>query len=284
MGKTTAVLEDPAVRHMQVVILAGGVGSRLAEETQIRPKPMVEIGGQPILWHIMQIYAHQGFKNFIIALGYKGEYIKRYMFDRSTLDGDLVVSFKDCTVTRNGRGLSPHPRIDVDWTVVLAETGAETLTGGRIKRIAPLVTDTFMVTWGDGVADIDLHQLLAFHRAHGRLATVTAVRPPARFGKLELVGDQVTNFSEKVQLDEGWINGAFFVLEPGIFDYIDGDATQWEREPLERLAHDGQLMAYRHESFWQCMDTLRDKVLLERLWQEGRAPWKIWDSDGQTAS
>jgi glucose-1-phosphate cytidylyltransferase len=254
---------------MKVAILAGGLGSRIQEETEIKPKPMVEIGGRPILWHIMKIYAHQGFTDFVIALGYRGESIKRYMVDYAALHSDLTVSLKDgAVVTRNGQ---PE-----DWTVELIDTGQDTATGGRIKRLAPYVGDgTFMLTWGDGVADIDLGRLLEFHRSHGKLATLTAVRPPARFGHLELRDDAVAEFSEKPQIGEGWINGAFFVLEPGVFNYVDGDDTQWEREPLERLAADGQLMAYRHESFWQCMDTLRDRKLLEELWANG-APWRVW--------
>jgi glucose-1-phosphate cytidylyltransferase len=255
---------------MKVGILAGGVGSRLAEETQVKPKPMVEIGGQPILWHIMMHYAHYGFKEFVIALGYKGEVIKKYMVDYCSLNSNLTVNLQTGQVRI-------HNGYKTDWKVELVDTGIPTLTGGRIKRLAPyLGNGTFMLTWGDGVSDVNLHDLLAFHRSHGKLATLTAVRPPARFGHIELQGDQVAEFSEKPQTREGWINGAFFVLEPGVFDYIDGDDTQWEREPLEQLAKDGQLMAYRHTSFWQCMDTLRDKVLLEELWQSGNAPWNIW--------
>jgi glucose-1-phosphate cytidylyltransferase len=255
---------------MKVGILAGGVGSRLAEETQVKPKPMVEIGGRPILWHIMMHYAHYGFKEFVIALGYKGEVIKKYMVDYCSLQSNLTVNLRDGQV-------KIHKDYKTDWTVELVDTGMPTMTGGRIKRLAPyLGSGTFMLTWGDGVSDVNLHDLLAFHRSHGKLATLTAARPPARFGHIELDGDKVTVFSEKPQTRAGWINGAFFVLEPGVFDYIDGDDTQWEKEPLERLAKEGQLMAYRHASFWQCMDTLRDKVLLEELWQSGNAPWKIW--------
>ncbi len=259
---------------MKVAILAGGVGTRLAEETELKPKPMVEIGGRPILWHIMKHYAHYGFRAFVIALGYKGEVIKKYMVDYARMNSDLTVNLRTGQVRVNG-GVKP------DWTVELVETGIPTLTGGRIKRLARyLGNETFMLTWGDGVSDVDLRRLLAFHRSHGKLATLTAVRPPARFGHLDLDEDRVMEFSEKPQTREGWISGAFFVLEPGVMDYIDGDDTQWEREPLERLARDGQLMAYRHTSFWQCMDTLRDKVLLNELWQTGRAPWKVWADDG----
>lgn len=256
---------------MKVAILAGGVGTRLVEETDVKPKPMVEIGGRPILWHIMMHYSHYGFNEFVIALGYKGEVIKKYMVDYCSLNSDLMVRLKTGEMKRSN-GNTP------DWTVELVDTGIATLTGGRIKRLAPYIgEETFMLTWGDGVADVDLRALLAFHRSHGKLATLTAVRPPARFGHLVFNGDQVTQFTEKPQTSEGWINGAFFVLEPGVFDYIDGDDTQWEREPLERLAKDGQLIAFRHTSFWQCMDTLRDKRLLEDLWQQGNAPWRIWE-------
>ncbi|ABQ90762.1 glucose-1-phosphate cytidylyltransferase [Roseiflexus sp. RS-1] len=256
---------------MKVAILAGGVGSRLSEETEVKPKPMVEIGGRPILWHIMMHYSCYGFKDFVIALGYKGEVIKKYMVDYCSLNSNLKVNLRSGVVEMNG-GYRP------DWNVELIDTGIPTNTGGRIKRLAPyLGNETFMLTWGDGVSDVNLHALLAFHRSHGKLATLTAVRPPARFGHLELDGDRITEFNEKPQTGEGWINGAFFVLEPAVFDYIDGDDTAWEREPLQRLAREGQLMAYKHTSFWQCMDTLRDKKLLESLWQTGKAPWKIWE-------
>lgn len=256
---------------MKVGILAGGQGSRLAEETVIKPKPMVEIGGRPILWHIMSHYAHYGFDEFVVALGYKGEMIKRYMVDYCAVSGDLTVDL------RRGH-VEVHEGKRPEWKVELIDTGQETLTGGRIKRLAPYVNnETFMLTWGDGVSDVDLAGLLDFHRSHGKLATLTAVRPPARYGRLTLDSGRVALFEEKPQLGEGWINGAFFVLEPGVFDYIEGDDTQWEKEPLERLAADGELMAYRHTSFWQCMDTLREKHLLETLWETGRAPWKVWD-------
>jgi glucose-1-phosphate cytidylyltransferase len=263
---------------MKVAILAGGVGSRLAEETEIRPKPMVEIGGKPILWHIMMHYSYYGFKDFVIALGYKGEAIKKYMIDYCSLSRDLTVSMRTGKIETKGDALS-------DWTVELIDTGMNTQTGGRIKRLAPyLGNQTFMLTWGDGVSDVDLSELLAFHRRHGKLATLTAVRPTARFGHLEMDGDQVVEFSEKPQTKEGWINGAFFVLEPEVFDYVDGDATHWEKEPLERLAQEGQLMAYRHTSFWQCMDTLREKKHLESLWESGKAPWKIWEETHASTS
>lgn len=255
---------------MKVGILAGGLGTRLAEETEVKPKPMVEIGGQPILWHILMHYSRYGYQEFVIALGYKGEYIKRWMRELASLHSNMTVRTGNGTVTL-------HDRHQQDWTVDLVDTGQDTATGGRIKRLKDWLGDeTFMLTWGDGVSNIDLDALLRFHRSHGRLATLTAVRPPARFGHLELDGDRIVEFTEKPQTSEGWINGAFFVLEPGVFDYVDGDAIQWEREPLERLAADGQLMAYRHESFWQCMDTIRDKKLLEKLWAEGMAPWKTW--------
>jgi glucose-1-phosphate cytidylyltransferase len=257
---------------MKVGILAGGLGSRLAEETDVRPKPMVEIGAMPVLWHIMKMYEHYGMKDFVVALGYKGEYIKRYMVDYCSLSGDLTVQLNTGNVLSRG---SSAP----EWQVDLIDTGQKTNTGGRIKRIAPAMGDeTFMLTWGDGVSDINLAELLKFHRSHGKLLTLTAVRPPARFGALEITADgQVTRFQEKPQIGEGWINGAFFVCEPGIADYIEGDATLFEKEPLENLAADGELMAYQHTGFWQCMDTMRDKVLLNTLWESGKAPWKTWD-------
>ncbi|MDN3512452.1 MAG: glucose-1-phosphate cytidylyltransferase [Candidatus Jettenia sp.] len=256
---------------MKVAILAGGVGTRLVEETEIKPKPMVEIGGRPILWHIMMHYSWYGFNHFVIALGYKGEVIKKYIVDYCSLNSNLTVNLKDGNVRI-------HNNVKTEWIVDLVDTGVATLTGGRIKRLAPyLENETFMLTWGDGVSDVNLHELLQFHRSHGKYATLTAVRPAARFGHLSLQGNEVVEFSEKPQTSEGWINGAFFVLEPEIFNYIDGDNSQWERKPMETLAKDGQLIAYRHTSFWQCMDTLRDKRLLESLWQGGNAPWKIWE-------
>ena len=259
---------------MKIGILAGGLGTRLAEETAIKPKPMVEIGNQPIMWHIMKYYAHFHLTDFTVALGYRGEYIKRWLVDYASLTANVSVSVRDGKVHWH----EPETERE-DWNVSLVETGLETNTGGRIKRLQPWIgtEGTFMLTWGDGVADVDLNALLAFHKSHGKLATLTAVRPPARFGHIEMDGDRITEFSEKPQTGEGWINGAFFVLEPGIFDYIEGDSTQFEKEPLEELAKDGQLMAYKHSGFWQCMDTIRDRKLLQSLWDSGNAPWKVWE-------
>ena len=256
---------------MKVVILAGGMGTRLAEETDIIPKPMVEIGGKPILWHIMKHYAYFGFNEFIIALGYKQELIKDFFMKYHYLSNSFTVNTKSGEITE-------HSKMKDEWIVHLVDTGLETITGGRIKRLAKWLADeTFMMTYGDGVSNVNLKDLLRFHRSHGKLATVTAVRPPARFGGLLFEADRVTEFTEKPQIGEGWINGGFFVLEPGVLDYIEGDATHWEREPLERLAKEGQLMAYHHDSFWQCVDTLRDLRLLHKLWDEGKATWKLWE-------
>jgi glucose-1-phosphate cytidylyltransferase len=255
---------------MKVVILAGGMGTRLAEETDIKPKPMVEIGGRPILWHIMQHYSAYGYNEFVICLGYKGEYIKRYMLDYAKLTSDLTVKIRSGDVMRHGGG----PKCD--WTVDLVDTGLQTATGGRIKRVRQYIgNQTFMLTYGDGVSDVNIHKLLEFHRKHGKLVTLTAVRPPARFGHMHFEGDLITQFSEKPQTESGWINGGFFVMEPAIFDLIGGDDTWLERETLEILASRKQLCAYKHEGFWQCMDTLRDKRLLEDLWAKGQAPWKV---------
>lgn len=256
---------------MKVGILAGGLGSRLAEETTVKPKPMVEIGNQPILWHIMKYYESFGYTDFTIALGYKGEYIKRWMVEYSSLANDLTVQLAKGEVVRHDHDVE-------DWSVSLVDTGMSTATGGRIKRLAPHLGDgTFMLTWGDGVSTVDLDALLDFHRSHGKHVTLTAVRPPARFGHLEIEGGAVTEFSEKPQIGEGWINGAFFVCEPEVFEYIAGDDTQFEREPLERLAKDGQLMAHQHPGFWQCMDTIRDRKYLQELWDRDNAPWKVWN-------
>lgn len=255
---------------MKVVILAGGLGTRLSEETEIKPKPMVEIGHQPILWHIMKLYGHHGFDEFLVALGYRGDVIKQYFLDYHRLSGNMTVDLAT-------GGVRSYDQQHEAWRVHLMDTGAETNTGGRVKRLGPLLRDgTFMLTYGDGVCDVDLTALLAFHRAHGRLATLTAVRPPARFGGLVFEGDQVTCFSEKPQIGEGWINGGFMVLEPGVLEYLEDDATSLEAHALERLAAEGQLMAYKHDGFWQCMDTLRDKRLLLSLWEAGNPAWKVW--------
>ncbi len=253
---------------MKVILLAGGFGTRLAEYTNVIPKPMVPIGGKPILWHIMQRYARFGHKDFIVALGYKAEVIKEYFLTYRSLNADFSVDL----ATGN---ILPMQQDSVDWRVTLVETGETSMTGGRVKRLQKLIGDeTSMVTYGDGLADIDIDELLAFHREHGKLVTVTAVRPQARFGELHLDGDKVIKFKEKPQLQEGWINGGFFVIEPGFFDFISGDDAMLEREPMERAAELGELMAYRHEGFWQCMDTKRDHELMEKLWQSG-APWRI---------
>jgi glucose-1-phosphate cytidylyltransferase len=256
---------------MRVAILAGGQGTRMAPETDLRPKPMVEIGGRPLLWHIMRHYSVYGHHDFLIALGFRGDVIKRYVTDCVALEGDLTVDFK------TGE-LLPLARAPLPWRVSLVETGLGTETGARLLRLAPFLGDrAFMLTYGDGVADVDLDALLAFHRSHGRLATLTAVHPPARFGHLEFADDRVARFGEKPQLAEGWINGGFFVLEPGVLDWIPGgDSVSFERDVMPRLAEAGELFAYRHGSFWQCMDTLRDARLLETLWDGGSAPWKTW--------
>jgi len=263
---------------MKVAILAGGVGSRLSEETEVKPKPMVEVGGKPIIWHIMMYYSQFGFNDFVIALGYKGEVIKKYFVDYCSLNSNLSVCFKTGTIRSTQRQAN-------NWSVELIDTGTQTQTGGRIKRLEQFIgNETFMLTWGDGVSNVALDKLLAFHQSHKKLATLTAVRPTARFGHLDTDGDRVVEFSEKPQTREGWINGAFFVLEPGIFKYIDGDLTHWEKEPMEQLARDKELMAYRHTDFWQCMDTLREKKLLESMWESGKAPWKIWKEEHESIS
>jgi len=235
---------------MKAIVLAGGRGTRISEESMIRPKPLVEVGGKPLLWHILNIYSAHGFKEFLIACGYKGEMIKEYFHN-----------FQNAG----------------DWKVGVIDTGLDAMTGGRMLKLkAWIKNETFLMTYGDGVADVDLQALLKFHKAHGKLATVTAVHPPARFGELHLDGNLVYKFSEKPQTHEGWINGGFFVLEPEVLNYIADDETSFEREPMERLARDQQLMAFRHESFWQPVDTLREKELLDHLWESGNAPWKIW--------
>jgi len=255
---------------LQTVILCGGLGTRLSEETQIKPKPMVEIGGYPILWHIMKIYSAHGFNDFVLALGYKGEIIKDYFLNYCDRRSDLMVDLKTDRVERTNS-------ITEDWIVHMLDTGSETMTGGRLHRLERYLSPdgTFMLTYGDGVANIDIKALLAFHRANGKLATVTAVRPTARFGTMVFEEDRVIEFKEKPQTGEGWINGGFFVFEPGVFDYLSGDETVLEGEPLERLAANGELMAYRHHGFWQPMDTLRDKQNLEAMCASEHAPWKI---------
>jgi glucose-1-phosphate cytidylyltransferase len=254
---------------MKVVILAGGLGSRLSEETETKPKPMVEIGGKPMLWHIMQYYARYGFNDFVVALGYRGDVIKRYMVEYCRLTDDLTVKMQSGDVLRH-RGADK-----CDWTVELVDTGLQTQTGGRLKRLAPYLRNgTFMMTYGDGVSDVNIHNLIAFHRKQGKTATLTAVRPPARFGHMRFEGDRVTEFTkEKAQTESGWINGGFFVLEPKIFDLIRDDSTAFEREPLEACAARDELVAYKHDKFWQCMDTLRDRHLLDDLCKSGKAPW-----------
>ncbi len=255
---------------MKTVILAGGLGTRLAEETEVKPKPMVEVGGRPILWHIMKHYAHFGFKEFLIALGYKGEVIKRYFIDYYSLNSNLTVNLSNGQISVKSREIE-------DWLVHLIDSGLSTLTGGRVKRLEPWLKDeTFMVTYGDGVSNIDLDELVQFHKTQGKIATITAVRPPARFGGLVFNGDAVMNFTEKPQIGEGWINGGYLVLEPKIFNYLESDNSSLEVHLLEKLAEDGQLSAYRHEGFWQCMDTLRDVRTLEELWRGGNPPWRLW--------
>jgi len=255
---------------MKVVLLAGGFGTRLSEETEVKPKPMVEIGGHPMIAHIMNIYAASGFNDFVVALGYKGETIKEYFMNFHPHTSDLSIHLA------TGK-IDYHTNNAPNWTVTLVDTGLKTQTGGRIRRLRPRLGEkTFMLTYGDGVGNIDLKRLLAFHKAHGKLATVTAVRPPSRFGSLVLEDDRVPVFQEKPQIESGWINGGFFVLEPGVFDYIHDDSMPWESEPLHNIALDGHLMAYRHEDFWQPMDTLKEKRVLEALWDSGKAPWKVW--------
>jgi glucose-1-phosphate cytidylyltransferase len=251
---------------MKVVILAGGFGTRLSEYTESIPKPMVSVGGRPMLWHIMKTYSSFGHKDFYIALGYKAEVIKEYFLHYRSLNADFTVDLSTGDV-------DPHQIDDIDWRVTLVNTGLETMTGGRIKRLKSFIGDEpFMLTYGDGVADIDINRLLKFHKSHGKMVTLTSVRPSARFGDLEFDGDRISNFQEKPQLHEGWVNGGYFVCEPNIFDLIDDDTQMFEREPLERVVKAGELMAYKHRGFWHCMDTKRDHDLLESMWELG-APW-----------
>ena len=256
---------------MKAVILAGGLGTRITEETSVRPKPMVEIGGKPILWHIMKIYSRYGIDDFIICLGYKGYVIKEYFANYYLHMGDVTFDMKD-------NRMEVHQSSAEPWRVTLIDTGDETLTGGRLRRVLPYVGDEdFCLTYGDGVADLDVAALLEAHRAHGTLATVTAVQPPGRFGALDFDRDLITGFAEKPVGDGGWINGGFFVLSPKVGELLEGDDTAWERGPMERLAADGQLAAYRHTGFWQPVDTLRDLHTLQELWRSGQAPWRVWD-------
>jgi glucose-1-phosphate cytidylyltransferase len=256
---------------MKAVILAGGFGTRLSEETTVRPKPMIEVGGKPILWHILNSYAAHGINEFIIAVGYKAEVIKTYFLNFYAINNDITVDLSTGeTVIHDGN----QPR----WKIHVVDTGLATQTGGRLKRLRSWLEteDAFMLTYGDGVADIDINRLLEYHKSHGKLATVTTVRSPARFGRIAFDGNHITQFYEKPDAGEGWINGGYFVLSPRVIDYIEDDATIWERGPIEGLARDGQLMGYRHYGFWSCMDTLKEKNFLEELWNSGKAPWKFW--------
>jgi len=255
---------------MKAVILAGGLGSRISEETYLKPKPMVEVGAMPILWHIMKIYSAHGIHDFIICLGYKGYVIKEYF-------ANYFLHMSDVTFDMARNEMTVHERFAEPWKVTLVDTGEATMTGGRLQRVQPYLDDeTFCFTYGDGLGDVDIKQLIEFHRGQGKLATVTAVQPPGRFGSLVLEQDRVSGFQEKPRGDGNWINGGFFVLEPAVLGYLGDDATVWEQEPLEKLAGDNQLAAYKHHGFWQPMDTLRDKNQLEELWASGRAPWKVW--------
>lgn len=257
---------------MKVVLLAGGMGTRLSEETDVRPKPMVEIGGKPILWHIMKIYSHFGFNDFIICLGYKGYYIKEYFYHYYLHNSDVTFDFSRQSPDRIVHNTNAEP-----WSVTLVDTGLETMTGGRLKRIKDYIgNETFMMTYGDGVANIDIKSLVDHHKKTGRKATLTAVLPTARFGALEIDGDRIKSFKEKPQGDGSWINGGFFVLEPSVIDLIKDDTISWEREPLELLSSSNELTAYKHNGFWKPMDTLRDKIDLNTMWDSGRAPWKLW--------
>jgi len=255
---------------MKAVILAGGLGTRISEESHLRPKPMVEIGGKPILWHIMKMYSHHGINDFVICLGYKGYIIKEYF-------SNYFLHMSDVTFCMQENSVEIHQKYAEPWKVTLVDTGENTMTGGRLKRVESYIRDaTFCFTYGDGVSDLDIRRLISFHTRSGRLATVTAIQPPGRYGALQMDGDAVNSFQEKPAGDGAWINGGFFVLEPGVLEYIKDDSTAWEAEPLQRLAVDGQLAAYQHQGFWQAMDTLREKNQLEQLWSSGKAPWKMW--------
>jgi glucose-1-phosphate cytidylyltransferase len=256
---------------MKAVILAGGLGTRISEETHLKPKPMIEIGGKPILWHIMKLYSAHGINDFIVCCGYKGYVIKEYF-------ANYFLHMSDVTFDMRNNEMEVHQKKAEPWRVTLVDTGEDTMTGGRLKRVQDYIKDeeAFCFTYGDGVADVDVTRLVAFHKAHGKLATVTAVQPPGRYGALSMEQDQVLGFIEKPKGDGGWINGGFFVLSPECLKYIDGDQSSWEGAPLTQLARDGQLMAFKHAGFWQPMDTLREKNMLEDLWQSGKAPWRVW--------
>ncbi len=254
---------------MKAVILAGGLGTRISEESNLRPKPMVEIGGKPILWHIMKIYAAHGINEFVICCGYKGYMIKEYF-------ANYFLHMSDVTFDMANNSVQVHHKKAEPWKVTLVDTGEHTQTGGRLRRVGEYIDGPFCMTYGDGVGNVDISKLVDFHHSHGKLATMTAVRPPARFGAIQADGTQINSFLEKPVGDGGWINGGFFVLEPGVLDLIEGDETLWERQPLESLASQGQLHAHFHDGFWQPMDTLRDKTQLEELWQSRQAPWKVW--------
>jgi len=255
---------------MKAVILAGGLGTRITEETSVRPKPMIELGGKPVLWHIMKLYSFHGINDFIICLGYKGYMIKEYF-------ANYFLHMSDVTFDMSNNKMEVHQNSAEPWTVTLVDTGDETMTGGRLRRVSAYIGEQdFCFTYGDGLSNVDVGKLTEFHRSNGSLATVTAVQPPGRFGSLDLKQNKIVGFKEKPQGDGAWVNGGFFVLSPRVLDYIADDRTVWERGPIERLAQEGQLSAYNHEGFWQPMDTLRDKIHLEELWNSGNAPWKVW--------
>lgn len=258
---------------MKVVLLAGGFGTRISEESQFKPKPMISIGGMPILWHIMKEYATYGYDDFIVCAGYKQEYIKEYFSNYYLHNSNITFDFK------HDNKVTVHENDSEPWNVTIVDTGLNTMTGGRVKRIAPYIgNETFMLTYGDGVCDVPIDKLVDFHKSHGRICTMTAVKPEGRFGILDIDGSEIKSFREKSKNDVGYINGGYMVLEPEIFDYISDDSTTFEREPLESIAREGQLMAFKHNGFWQCMDTLRDREKLEKLWANGNAPWKVWEN------
>jgi len=255
---------------MKAVILAGGFGTRISEETHVKPKPMIEIGGRPILWHIMKIYSHHGINEFIVCLGYKGYVIKEYF-------ANYFLHMSDVTFDMTNNSMEVHHRYTEPWKVTLVDTGDDSMTGGRLKRVKPYLNgESFCFTYGDGVSDVNIVDLINYHTSHGKLATMTAIQPPGRYGSLDIDDNLIRQFQEKPKGDGGWVNGGFFILEPKVLDYIAGDQITWEQEPLEHLAHENQLVAYKHDGFWKAMDTLRDKMNLEELWQTNKAPWKVW--------